>query len=383
MAEIYLGFQNLALGMSKPVVIKRLKPALVGDVRATQMFEDEARLMALLSHGHVVHCHDVGEDGGVPFIVMEYIRGQELNQLARRGLQVGHFLPRALAVELIRQAALGLGYCHALLDDAGGALELVHCDLSPNNLLVTEDGAVKVIDFGIAQFAGQSLRGSRAVPGKLSYMSPEQARREPVDFRSDIFSLGVMLYELTLGQRLYRGKASEVLERLARAEVPPPTFVDNDYPGHLEGVVMKALELHPSERYQSCYQLADELARYLVAAEVPVGEVEVARYLDSLAQAHGELSRPELEVESTAAGDELDFDRAAAPGELPLVASFDVGLWDELDEADDAVALALGIDADLVRHQARRVDGQGELAGRIAVPIEDESSGEDSAGAAS
>ncbi|MBT8493295.1 MAG: serine/threonine protein kinase, partial [Deltaproteobacteria bacterium] len=176
MAEIYLGFQNLALGMSKPVVIKRLKPALVGDVRATQMFEDEARLMALLSHGHVVHCHDVGEDGGVPFIVMEYIRGQELNQLARRGLQVGHFLPRALAVELIRQAALGLGYCHALLDDAGGALELVHCDLSPNNLLVIEDGAVKVIDFGIAQFAGQSLRGSRAVPGKLSYMSPEQAR---------------------------------------------------------------------------------------------------------------------------------------------------------------------------------------------------------------
>lgn len=377
MAEIYLGYREVALGLSRPVVIKRLKPELSSDQQIVRMFMGEARLATVLSHPLVVQSFDVGEEGGVPFIAMEYIRGEELNGLARRGLQVGHFMPRPLAVEIIRQAAVALGYCHSLRDELGAPLELVHCDVSPNNLLVSEDGFVKLIDFGIAHFASDYRGGEAAVPGKLSYMSPEQVLRSPLDHRSDIFSLGVILYEMTLGRRLFRGPAMEVRDRIARADVEPPTFVDHDYPGFLEGIVMKALEPAPSDRYHSAYELADELAQYLVASQSPLGAVEVARYIDELSEAAGQIARPELWSEP-AEEDALDFDRGFSEEAAAPVLGFDVSAWDEYDEGIDAVAEVLGIDVSLVRSNARPPTSEQGLFGRIARAIdelEDDSEG--------
>ena len=364
MAEIYLARQSGAgsagsgelidASFDKELVIKRLKPTLAADPVMLDMFLDEARVSALFHNPHVVQIFDVGEEDGVPFIVMEYIRGEELNELCRRGLSAGAFLPLEHAVELVRQAAMALGYVHALRDGDGRGLEVVHCDVSPTNLLVTEDGYLKVIDFGITRSRGQRrpFDGEHVVPGKLSYMSPEQARREALDHRSDIFSLGVVLYEIALGRRLFKGPAQEVVKRLARCEVKPPTFVQRDFPGMLESVIMRALEARPADRYASAYDMADELEEFLRETGLRSGPLRVARYLDELAVSVGGERRPEL-VSEREEGDEdaLDFDRgifegyrAVSPESAARVAD-----WDEVEENEQAVADALGVDVRLVK----------------------------------
>lgn len=361
MAEIYLARQVSAEGFEKEVVVKRLKPELARDPRVARMFVDEARVGALLGHPHVVQVFDVGVHEGVPYIVMEHIRGEELNVLCRRGLGAGDFLPLAHAVDLVRQAALGLGYVHNLCDASGAPLEVVHCDISPTNLLVTEDGFLQIIDFGIAQFRGQRYRDEQVVPGKLSYMAPEQARREPLDRRADVFSLGVVLYEITLGRRLFRGPAREVYDRLSRGDVQPPTFVRQDYPGALESIVLRALELDRTDRYQEAYDLADDLGRFLLEEGVRTGPVALARYLDRLAVAGGGTRREELIPEGEGEDDDaLDFDRGLFAGyravtEADPSAAQD---WEELEEGEDAVADALGISVDLVRTASRAADAQ-------------------------
>ena len=366
MAEIYLARQRASdgSGFEKDVVIKRLRPELVGDKRIAAMFRDEGRLGAFISHPNTVHIYDVGNDHGTPFIVMEYIRGEELSDLCRRGLSHGQFLPLEHSVWLIRQAALSLGHFHACCDDRESELRVVHCDISPTNLMVTHDGFVKVIDFGISQFRGQENRSDAAVPGKLSYMSPEQAKRQSLDHRSDIYSLGIVLYEITLGRRLYKGPANEVIQRLAHGTVKPPTFSNNDYPGALESIVMRALEPSPRDRYASAFDLADELQAFLAESSARIGPAWMARYLDELSVAAGGSRREELisESEDDGDGDELDFDRGRQ-GELGTSAmtAAAVAEWDEFEEDDQAVADALGIDVNLVRTQTRADVGSEPL----------------------
>lgn len=370
MAEIYLARQDAMAGFEKEVVIKCLRPELVDDPRIVEMFLDEARIGALLNHPNIVHVYDVDNYDGIPYIAMEYIVGEELNELCRRGLACGKFLPLAHAVELIRQAAFGMGYFHAKRAAAesalaGQALEIVHCDISPSNLLVTQDGILKVIDFGIAKARGQRFRSESAIPGKLSYMSPEQATRQPVDHRSDIFSLGIVLYEITVGKRLFRGNATEIVSRLTAGEIPPPTFVRQDYPPALEAIVLRALERHPHDRYQNAYDLADDLEAYLRDQQLSSGPVQIARYLDELAAASGGARRPELQVASpgAVAGTELDFDsgmfNAFAPRDLAPVRT-PVPEWEDLPEREDEVAAALGME--LAELQAMRTPVPGRSA---------------------
>jgi tRNA A-37 threonylcarbamoyl transferase component Bud32 len=358
MAEIYLARQLSGAGVSdgfdKDVVIKRLKPELSRDRRILDMFMDEARIGALLNHPNIVHVYDVGSDDGVPFIAMELIAGEELNVLCRRGLDAGAFLPLGHAVQLIRQAAIAMGYFHARRGADGRPLDVVHCDISPTNLLVTEDGFLKVIDFGTARARGGRHRDEHALPGKLSYMSPEQAARRPLDARSDIFSLGVVLYEITLGRRLFKGPAQEVFQRLARCEIRPPTFIKRDFPGHLESIIMRALEREPADRYASAYDFADALEDYLAGAKLRSGPVRIARYLDELAVAAGGARRPELVPEAESERDEqLDFDRGMFEG-FTAAAAVPAADWDEFDEDTQAVADALGVDVSLVRTAGKR-----------------------------
>jgi serine/threonine protein kinase len=369
MAEIYLARQLSLEGFDKDVVIKRLKPDMARDRRMVDMFMDEARIGALLNHANIVHVYDVGMHDGVPFIAMEHIAGEELNVLCRRGLDVARFLPLAHAVQLIRQAAIAMGHFHARRDAEGRGLEIVHCDISPTNLLVTEDGFLKVIDFGIARARGGRYRDEQALPGKLSYMSPEQAARRSLDHRSDIFSLGIVLYEITLGRRLFKGPASEVFDRLARCDVKPPTFVKREFPGHLEAIVMRALEKEPGDRYASAYDFADALEDYLATAKLRSGPVRIARYLDEIRVASGGARRAELVPEGEQERDEaLDFDRGmfesftAAPS-LPTD-------WDEFDEDTQAVADAIGVDVSLVRTAGVREAGAGRrrVSGVLSQP---------------
>jgi serine/threonine protein kinase len=386
MAEIYLARQGAMAGFDKEIVIKRLKPELARDPRVVEMFLDEARIGAQLNHPNVVHVYDVDEHAGVPNIAMENIVGEELVQLCRRGLALGKFLPLEHAVELIRQAAAGLGYVHhkqgAVSRDAPApaGLEIVHCDISPTNLLVTQDGFLKIIDFGIARARGQRPRDQGALPGKLSYMSPEQAARRPLDHRSDIFSLGVVLYEITVGRRLFKGPAHEVVTRLTEGAIEPPTFVQRDFPPQLEAIILRALERHPENRYQSAYDLADDLEGFLRDTRQHSGPVRIARYLDELAAASGGERRPELisEQEQQARGPaELELDQQLFDGYHPAEGPSE---WDETEETDNAVARALGIEpAQLRVARARTVaptdgaalvpaagEGEAALAGAAA-----------------
>ncbi len=359
MAEIYLARQAAMAGFEKEVVIKRLRAELADDPRIVEMFLDEARIGALLNHPNIVHVYDVDEHDGIPYIAMEYIVGEELNELCRRGLTHGRFLPLEHAVELIRQAALGMGYFHAKRGAEGTVLneqplEIVHLDISPSNLLVTQDGTMKVIDFGIARARGQRTR-TDVIPGKLSYMSPEQASRtasaQTVDHRSDIFSLGIVLYEITVGRRLFRGRANEVVQKLVAAEVEPPTFFRRTFPPALESIVMRALEKHPADRYQSAYDLADDLETFLRDERLHSGPVRIARYLDMLTHAAGGQRRPELvseaEVRHSDGGDELDFDSQVFDGYKPQEGApgpEQAPEWEDADQPEADVAAALGME---------------------------------------
>jgi hypothetical protein len=380
MAEIYLARQAALAGFEKEIVIKRLRPDLATDPRVIDMFLDEARIGAILNHPNIVHVYDVDDRDGVPYIAMELIHGEELNVLCRRGLGVGKFLPIEHAVELIRQAAAGMGYFHAKRatweGGDGAPLDIVHCDISPSNLLVTQDGFLKIIDFGIARARGQRFRAEGVIPGKLSYMAPEQAARQPIDHRSDIFSLGVVLYEITVGRRLFKGSAQEVVARLTSGQIQPPTFIRRDFPPALEAIVMRALELHPSDRYQSAYDLADDLEAFLRDERLHSGPVRIARYLDEVAAAEGKSRRPELIAESAGDGDELNFDAGVFAG---YQAAGEPGApgreWEDDEQPEADVAAALGIDLDELRAMRTPVPGAEDddleastLRGATAVP---------------
>src|SRR6185503_8986163 len=192
---------------------------------------------------------------------------------------------------------------------------------------------------------GQASR-TDVLPGKLSYMSPEQAARQDVDHRSDIFSLGIVLYEICVGRRLFRGPAQEVVKRLVEAQIEPPTFARRNFPPALESIVMRALERHPEDRYQTAYDLADDLESFLRDERLHSSPVRIARYLDMLAIASGGTRRPELisEAEARAGGDELDFDSQVFDGYAP--SEGDPGpeqapLWEDVDQPEADVAAAL------------------------------------------
>ncbi len=318
MAEIFLARQKGLPGLEKEIVIKLLKERYRTDVRVVEMFLNEARIGTVLTHSNIVHVYDIGEHDATPFIAMEYIRGEELSQLCRRGVEMGYFLPVEHAVDLLRQAAEGMAAFHAKRDDAGHALGIVHRDISPSNMMVTPDGVMKIIDFGIAKASWHDRRDKaeleKLVPGKYNYMSPEQVRGEKVDHRSDIFSLGIVLYELTVGKRLFKGRPEEVIQRIVRGKVRPPTFVRQKFPARLEQIVMRALEPTANDRYASALELATDLEEFLREAGRKSGPVRVAQYLDDLRALETGEKRPELVIAGEAwldddGEDVLDFDR--------------------------------------------------------------------------
>ena len=282
MAELFVARQEAAGGFEKDLVLKMLQEKYAQNPRVLAMFLDEARLAAKLNHQNIVHVYDVNEADGVRYIAMEYIHGETVTDIVRRAIAGGGFLPLEHAVQIVADTAAGLAYAHERRDAEGRAARIIHRDVSPSNILVTYEGVTKIVDFGIARVQDQVREESGMRPGKVSYMSPEQARSEPVDQRSDIFSLGILLYEITVGRRLFRGPPAEVLKKICESQVPPPTYVRRQYPPALELIVMKALEKRPSHRHQSAAELQHELQEFLDGAGLKSGSRRLAQYMKEL-----------------------------------------------------------------------------------------------------
>ena len=282
MAELYIARQEAMGGFEKPVVLKVLQPRYARNPRVVSMFLDEARLAAKLNHASIVHVYDVADEAGMKYIAMEYIHGETVADIVKRGLAVNKYLPLEHAVYIASETAAGLAYAHERRDPDGQVWRIVHRDVSPTNILVNYEGQTKIVDFGIARAQDELREEAGILPGKASYMSPEQVRGQGADNRSDVFALGIILYELTLCQRLYRGAPDAVMKRIVTENVAPPTAIRRDYPAALELVVMRALEKRPEDRYQSAEELRHDLEEFLDESGLRTGNRRLALYMNEL-----------------------------------------------------------------------------------------------------
>src|SRR5690606_1509480 len=226
------------------VAIKAMLLELADDPEFVKMFVDEVQLVRSIRHPNVVEVYDVGDERGVMWMSMEWVEGESLHtviaEAGRRGA-----IPPEMAVRIIADVAAGLHAAHEVRDPDGSLRGVVHRDVSPHNILIGTNGVVKLVDFGVAKAVGRASEATRAgqLKGKFGYMSPEQARGRPVDRRSDIFSLGIVLFEVTTGRRLFRGETDlKTLELVLGAQIPRPSTIDPKYPPELERIVMRALE---------------------------------------------------------------------------------------------------------------------------------------------
>jgi hypothetical protein len=264
MAEIYLARVSGAGGFEKNVVVKRILPQLAESDEVFTMFLDEARIAATLQHPNLVDIYDAGQEDREYFIAMEHLDGADLHTVARVLRERRTSMPLQHAVFIATSVAAGLHYAHEKLGLDGRPLRIVHRDVTPQNVFLTRDGGVKLVDFGIAKATNRvSTTTHGTLKGKLAYMAPEQCRAEPVDRRSDIYSLGVLLYELTCGRRPHRGRSEyELLHEIVEGTVPPPSLAVSGYPAELEAIVMRALAPDAAARYQSALAMERDLERF-------------------------------------------------------------------------------------------------------------------------
>ena len=272
MAEVFLARTTVAQGLAKQLVIKKIHPAFARSRQFTSMFVDEAKIALDLNHPNIVQVFDFGQVGESFFLAMEHIEGLDLlrllEELARRSAP----FPHGLAAYVVQQVAKGLDYAHRKTDEFGEPLGIVHRDVSPQNVLISWDGAVKIVDFGIAR-ARHVHEDDGVVKGKFAYMSPEQARGEGVDARSDVYSAGIVLFELTCGRQLFRGKGREVLEAVKAGAIPRPRDINPKVPANLEEAILKALAFYPGDRFESARALQNALGKFQVEEAKRHGEL--------------------------------------------------------------------------------------------------------------
>jgi len=273
MAEIYLARVRGIEGFEKQVALKRLRPELATGREYQTMFLDEARMLAPLSHANIVNAHELAFDGETYLYAMEYVPGMDVRSLVRMCQVRGTSLPESHALRIVVEACAGLHAAH----EHG----IVHRDVSPANILVSRDGCVKLIDFGVAiSPQRETVTGTGAAKGKVGYMSPEQVRNEPLDRRSDLFALGTVLWELTVGRRLFAGDSDyETLDAIARGQVPSPGDLVDGYSIELEAIVMRCLQQVPARRYQTAQALQLDLERYALHTEQSLSAVGLGHFI--------------------------------------------------------------------------------------------------------
>lgn len=280
MGQVFLAREN-GTGFERLVVLKLILPHLSEDDEFLSMFLDEAGLVARLTHPNLITILDLTEIEGRHCLAMEYVQGDDVRRLDKFSRAQGKPLPVGLILRIIADAAAGLHYAHEARDAQGKPLRLVHRDVSPQNILVGFDGGVKVIDFGVAKAATSSQNTATGVlKGKYPYMSPEQANGQSIDARSDLFALGVVMWELLTGKRLFKGESDMMTLRLVKdCQVPRPSQLNPRLPPGLDDVVLKALAPTPDARYPDCGAFRLALEDYALNLRLPASSAHLSAYL--------------------------------------------------------------------------------------------------------
>jgi serine/threonine protein kinase len=284
MAEIWLARQQGLQGFEKIVVIKRARAEL-SDPDTARRFLDEARLVATLEHPNIAQVYEIGFVNGSYFFVMEYVDGADLLRLIEAAIARHQMIALADALYIIIQVCTALHYAHEKHDLEGRPLHIIHRDVSPSNVLISHDGVVKVCDFGVAKAHHRKAEITKdgVVRGKFSYMSPEQCQSKALDRRSDVFSIGVLLYELTTLSKLFRAKNDyALLQQVVDAKIPPPSARVPGYPRELEAIVLKALARNPDDRYQTAQALQLDLEELAREHKLAMSSVRVTGLINAL-----------------------------------------------------------------------------------------------------
>ncbi len=316
MAAVWAARLKGSRGFSKTVAIKTMLPSLSDDPLFEQMFLDEAQIAAQIRHPNVVEIMDLGEEQDVLYIVMEYIDGESVATILRAANKRDKVPPLPIAVHLAIDACNGMHAAHELRNVDGNNVGLVHRDISPQNILVTHDGMVKLVDFGVAKAAGRTSSDTTAgqIKGKAPYMAPEQAMGMSVDRRTDIFAMGIVLYQITTGKHPFRGENDvATLHNILHRTVPSPRFVDPKFPRPLEFAIMKSLAREPEKRFQTAADMATALDRVFPPVVRRAGTADVARFVKELLGDVGDRRREALREAIRAA----DL-RAASPSAVSV-----------------------------------------------------------------
>lgn len=283
MAEIWLAEQEGPGGFNKQVVIKRVLQHLARDAQFTQMFLDEARLVAQLTHPNIGQIYELGEIDGSYFIAMEYIEGMDMHDMIACAGELGQPIPASVAAAIMIQVLQALEYAHDFTDRAGNHVGLVHRDVTPHNVLVSNDGVAKLVDFGVAKAkANHSKTQTGAVKGKFAYMAPEQINSAPdLDRRVDVFAAGVVLYELLVGQKPF-GDDLFAVNAIMNKPTPDPREVRPDVPESLSNIIKLALAKNRDDRYQSAQSMMHDLEDFMRATNAYVSQRDLAAYVRGL-----------------------------------------------------------------------------------------------------
>lgn len=283
MAELFRAKITSVEGFEKLVAIKKILPNLTQDSNLVNMFIDEAKLAAMLTHQNIVQIYDLGSMEGAYFIAMEYIQGKDLRVVSNKSKEKRLPLPLEYATYITSKICSGLDYSHNLKDYQGNPLKLIHRDISPQNILVTYEGEVKIVDFGIAKAARKSADTREGlIKGKVAYMSPEQAAGKTIDHRSDIFSTGILLYEMITGVRMFEGDDVKILDKVRKADFQMAETIVSDLPAEVSEILRRALAKAPSRRYKSCVAMLADLEECLSSFSVRPRAEGLSHYMKAL-----------------------------------------------------------------------------------------------------
>jgi eukaryotic-like serine/threonine-protein kinase len=376
MAEVFRAESEGLQGFRKQVAIKRVLPHLSSKKKFIQMFLDEARLSAQLSHSNCVQVFDIGVGDNAYFIVMEFVDGANLKSVVESLRKRNIEFPLECAVFIALEICKGLSYAHELTDSSGEPLHIVHRDISPPNVLLTKFGEIKIVDFGLAKANSQLEKSEPGIiKGKFSYLSPEAAMGQDVDARTDVFAVGIMLWELLAGQRLFLGDTDfQTVKKVQAAVVPDVMTLNKKVPADLQKIIAKSLARDPQQRYTTARELGIELSKFLFRFGTPVSTFDVAKLVINVMKEKQKTRAPQASIidqliaeallEFTSLGEEkegggggagpLSFDgqgklaQKAAVGKPGSKEYVDVGNWgDELSvpnhssKDDDAMRVSL------------------------------------------
>ncbi|MGA7614884.1 MAG: protein kinase, partial [Thermoanaerobaculia bacterium] len=297
MAEVWKARMRGVEGFEKIVAIKKILPHLSDNQEFVEMFIDEAKLAAQLNHNNIIHIYDLGKIASSYYIAMEYIEGCDLKTILRQGDERSHPIPLELSVFVASKVAAALDYAHRKRDMQDREMGLVHRDVSPQNVLISHEGDIKLCDFGIAKAASKaSHTQAGALKGKLQYMSPEQAWGRPIDRRSDIFALATVLFEMLTGRKLFTGENEiSILDQVREAKVVAPSTINDEVPPDVDAIVLKALQKEPEGRYQTAAEMARDLDAVLYGFRPTPTSADLAIYMHRLFSEQPPMAAPIIE----------------------------------------------------------------------------------------